>query len=227
MILIWKSLLVLAFGGITVAACINSPAYSSSLEAGINMDLPFFVGEYSGVEQEVSVAEKTILPPDTEFARKLYQTLNGDVMNCQIVLSGGSRRSIHQPEICLPGQGWVISNTEVIQIPLKNGGNLDTKLLTLTREVADAEGRRFTINSLFLYWFVGKDRTTPHHWQRIVLTSWDRIRHNISHRWGYVIVSATITEGLVRNGKNREETLAELKTFVSGIEPSLTKPTKQ
>jgi hypothetical protein len=37
---------------------------------------------------------------------------------------------------------------------------------------------------------VGKDKTTDDHFERIFLTSWDRIVHRVNHRWAYVIVSS-------------------------------------
>jgi len=208
----WKAFYLLILAACTFLACRFSPAYNSTLEPGLTLDLPYFVGPYSGIEQEVTQAERTILPPDTKFARKVYQTLLGKTINCQIVLSGASRRSIHRPEVCLPGQGWVISGSELISVPINDSEDLKVTLLTLSREVAMKDGSFATIKSLFAYWFVGKDRTTASHWSRIILSSWDLLTKNINHRWGYVIVSAPITKNA-----NYEEELSTLSNFIAEI----------
>jgi len=220
---LWKPLLFLVLGAATFMACRISPAYNSTLEAGLTLDLPYFVGDYAGIEQEVSEAEKTILPPDTEFARKIYQTLDGDTINCQIVLSGGTRRSIHRPEVCLPGQGWVISGSEVLEVPLSNQKPLKVTLLTLSREILKPDGNKVTIRSLFAYWFVGVNRTTHDHFERIFFSSWDLLTRNINHRWGYVIVSATPGEGIRADGKSYKETLDEMVNFIILISEVISK----
>jgi hypothetical protein len=219
----WKSIGLLAMTGITLLACYRSPAFSSQLEAGIDLNLPIFVGDYSGMPQEITLAEKTILPPDTEFARKNYRTLSNQSLNCQIVMSGGGRRSIHQPEICLPGQGWTVMGKEVVPIALKDGKKMDAMVLRLSREFVDSNGKRQNLRSLFMYWFVGKDRTTPHHFERILLTSWDRVVHNVNHRWAYVTVSAEVLGSVIPGAESDEATLKRLKEFAGQIEPEITR----
>jgi hypothetical protein len=137
-----------------------------------------------------------------------------------IVLAGGEKRSIHRPEVCLPGQGWFIRSGEVVPIALKDGSTLEAMKLNLEREVDAGPGKRARIKSIFLYWFVGKKAVTPHHFKRVFLTSWDRIFRQLNHRWAYVIVTSMVTEGLVRNGKDEAQTLSMLKDFTAEIVPT-------
>jgi hypothetical protein len=45
-------------------------------------------------------------------------------------------------------------------------------------------------DAVFVYWFAGKDRTTPHNWQRILWSTLDRLLHNRNHRWAYFLIFA-------------------------------------
>lgn len=217
----WQSVTLIAMTALTLWACYRNPAYSSELEAGISMDLPIFVGDYAGMDEEVTAAERKILPPDTGFAKKRYSTLQNDELNCQIVMSGSGRRSIHKPEVCLDGQGWTIASREVIPITLKNGKPLEAMLLRLSKEIADKDGNRKTLRSLFVYYFVGKDITTPHHLNRIFLTSWDRVFHGVNHRWAFVIVNARVPGSIIPGGEDDAATLKRITDFIAEAQPKL------
>ncbi len=192
-------------------------------ESGVNMDLPEHVGSFNGKPQEVSESERVILPKDTEFAKMLYSNFSGDQLSCQIVLSGGEKRSIHRPEICLPAQGWVKKSGNAIPVTLDNGTKIDVMKLVIARPVEVQPGVRKELTSLFIYWFIGKGTTTAHHWQRILSSDWDRVVHGVSHRWAYVIVSAPVLEGFVPAGKNEADTLAMLKEFIAEAGPQIMK----
>jgi EpsI family protein len=195
-------------------------AYTPS-ESGIVMNLPVVVSNYLGIKEDVSEAEKVILPTDTQFAKRTYSG-DGDSINAQIVLSGAEKRSIHRPEYCLPGQGWRIKSTEVIPIPIKDGSVLKVTKLVISKPIyVGSETRELT--SCYLYWFVGKDFSTPSHLQRQLRTTWDLVFHKINHRWAYVIVSAPVLEGLRENGKNETQTMDMLEKFISDLAPKIMK----
>lgn len=198
---LWRSLIVLVLCLATAGVCLQGNAFSAGTVAGVVMNLPRVIGGYVGEPMEVTQAEKTILPLDTEFERSVYSTLDGSEVNCQIVLSGGEKRSIHRPEICLPGQGWTIKSARPIDVPLATHSLLEVMELTLDRPVELRDGSRKKLESLFLYWFVGADKTTAHHHERILITSKDRVLHNINHRWAYVVVSAPVPGSIVEGGE--------------------------
>jgi hypothetical protein len=214
-----RALVAIGLAAIAVAACLWSPDVNSPTQAGVIMKLPQYMGTYFSEEAPVSEAEKTILPKDTEFARRVYKGAEQQQILCSIVLAGGEKRSIHRPEVCLPGQGWTINSSEVVPITLSTGTKLEVMKLVLEREVQASAKERIKIKSLFLYWFVGKGVTTPKHENRVILTSWDRVIHNLNHRWAYVIVNSMVTQGLKPGGLNEEETLGMLKTFTAEIAP--------
>jgi hypothetical protein len=137
-----------------------------------------------------------------------------------IVLSGGEKRSIHKPEICLPAQGWNIRGGQVEKIVLADGRPLEVMDLSLVRDVEVGPGDRRKLPAHYFYWFVGDQVTTPHHWKRMFLTSFDRITKNLNHRWAYVIVMSVVTEGFLPMGKNETQTIEMLKQFTAEAAPS-------
>lgn len=201
--------------------CRQNPDAKTNMESGVNLTLPEQVGPFSGKAAEVSESERVILPADTEFAKMVYSSLGGEQVNCQVVLSGGEKRSIHRPETCLPAQGWTKKTSQAIPIKLADGRTLEVMKLVISRPVEVQPGVRKELTSLFLYWFIGKDVTTPHHWYRILHTDWDRVVHGVSHRWAYVIVSAPVLDGFVPGAKNQEQTLDSLKKFIGEIAPDI------
>jgi len=210
----WRTVTVIVLTAGTLWLCRNSAPPDLVPEAGVVMRLPTLVGEYWGTDEPVSPSELALLPADTEFAKKIYQDLSGNSLTAQIVLSGGEKRSIHRPEVCLPGQGWSVQTGEVIPITLANGRVLDVMKLSLVRDIEIAPGERRQLKSYFLYWFVGKDTTTPYHWVRLAKTNWDMVRHKLQHRWAYVIVTAPVLEGFKAGARSDEQTLDMLKDFI-------------
>jgi len=199
----------------------QNPDARTVMESGVRMELPTHVGGFSGSPTEVSESERVILPADTEFAKMLYTSVGGSQVNCQVVLSGGEKRSIHRPETCLPAQGWTKKSSQAIPVKLDDGRTLEVMKLVISRPVEIQPGVKKELTSFFLYWFIGKDITTPYHWYRILHTDWDRVVHGVSHRWAYVIVSAPVLEGFVPGGKNQEQTLDMLKEFIGEVAPEI------
>lgn len=217
----WRCALVIGLTLVTVGICVWGSPPAAKSESGIDLNLPDSVGEFWGTKQEVSEAERVILPPDTEFAKKLYSDGKGENINCQIVLAGAEKRSIHRPEVCLPAQGWTLKNGQVVTIPMDNERPLQVMKLTIARPVTLQNGEQRELTSLFMYWFVGKDISTPHHFVRVLKTNLDMLLHNTNHRWAYIIVSAPILAGFTPDGKDEAETQAMLEKFIAEIGSSI------
>lgn len=215
----WRTLTLTALSAVTLWLTRQSAPPDIVPEPGVVMNLPTLVGEFWGTDEPVSPSELAMLPGDTQFAKKIYQDLSGNSLTAQIVLSGGEKRSIHRPEICLPAQGWSIKAGEVIPVTLASGREIEVMKLTLVRDIEVAPGQRRQLKSHFLYWFVGKDSTTPYHWVRLAKTNWDMVVKKLQHRWAYVIVSAPVLEGFRYGAKNDEQTLEMLKDFIRQAVP--------
>jgi exosortase len=221
-VLLKRSLWVLALFSLTLLICLSaSPPKAGT--SGVVMDLPDQVGPLEGRPQKISTAELTILPPDTTFARKTYGTPEGDPAErilCTIVQSGNVPRSLHRPERCLPAQGYVIKGGGIVTIPLKSGHLLPAQLYFLEQYVALKDGRRITVKSDFLYWYVGDGVASPSRWTIFLTTNWDLLFRHLNQRWSYVYVMGHVLEGLKPFGRTPEQTLNLLEAFIRESVPS-------
>lgn len=135
----------------------------------------------------MSLGEWDILPKDTVLLKKRYfHNENPErTVFASIVLSGDDRSSIHRPEVCMVGQGNRIESSEVIEVSLDGREPLRVMVLNMSRTIPGHP----TFHTYYAYWFVGKDKETPHHLERAVWMAWDRVFRNVSHRWAYLAVS--------------------------------------
>lgn len=173
-------------------------------------------GEPCGAELDTkSIGENLVLPSDTIIFKKQYFNLadRDQTVFVSVVLSGKDRTSIHRPEICMPTQGNTIETREVIDVPLADRDEpLQVMVLNMTTE--DVRGNRR--HSYYAYWFVGNGRETPHHWERMLWMSSDRVLHNVSHRWAYIGVSGQRTEDLSDTSHHRE-----IQNVIGALHPEL------
>jgi EpsI family protein len=206
---------------------------NQALEPGIAMVngrpfLPEKLGNWQGGElQGLTPEEQKLLPADTEGGRRVYR-LNGLEIACSIVLAGRDVTSIHRPEVCLPGQGWDIENsrTAVIQSPAAPDGTLKVMRLDTKRLLPSPNKRAPLLRSIFVYWFIGKDTTTPHHWQRILWTARDRVFHNRNHRWAYVLIHVPVGVETDQplNPEASRVAMEAVSKFVEELYPTLKAP---
>ena len=216
---LWRALILLLLVGLTLLACRLFRRIDTQTEPGVIMTLPDSVGKYLGFDSDITESERLILPQDTEFAKKQYDGFGSAEITTEIVLSGAQRQSIHRPQVCLTGQGWAIQKEETIPITLADGRVQKVRKLTLARTQDGVQ-----IVGYFIYWFVGKDKTTDDHIERIFLTSWDRIVHRVNHRWAYVIVSSILPPQKKVNDQERQNVLADLVSFARELIPQIQKP---
>ena len=153
--------------------------------------------DWVGKTLDISPIERQVLPPDTGFSRKSYQSFLGQHVLLSIVLSGRDRTSIHRPEICLVGQGWTIKSKRVhrFKIPRIKGGELEATLLHIEGKMQTTDGKSVVVPGLFTYWFVGGDIVVPTHWERMLKMAVDRLFGFKTHRWAYVFAQTHIDDG--------------------------------
>ena len=132
-----------------------------------------------GEVRRVSRAELDILPGDTQSRKVTYTLANGDVFTVALVVAGRSRLSIHRPELCLPAQGFVMSEREVRQIL----PGLPMACFSLNRK-----GQ--TRTSGFAYVFLNSRGATCSNLRRVVGDSLERSLRNRIQRWAMVTVSS-------------------------------------
>ena len=210
-----RCLTLVLLAGLTLLACRLFHDVDTKTEPGVIMNLPDSVGNYLGFNMDITESERLILPKDTEFAKKRYMGFDLPEMTTEIVLTGAQRQSIHRPQVCLVGQGWAVQKEETIPITLADGRVQKVRNLTLVRTQDGVQ-----IVGYFIYWFIGKDKTTDDHVERIILTSWDRIVHRVNHRWAYVIVSSI----LPTQAEERQKVLSDLVSFTRELIPQIQRP---
>jgi len=221
-IILIRGLLLLVATSIAAALILRIPPAEEHAEAGVSLSLPDRVNGFTGTDQDISEAERVILPKDTGFAKKIYTDAEGNQINCQIVLAGADHRSIHRPELCLEGQGWTVSGGEVIPIKLNSGREMEVMALTISRPVTAGNATK-TLSALYLYWFVSNTTEVARHLDRVVRSNMDLLLHNRSNRWAYVIVSSPILQGFEPGGKDRAQTLDMLVNFIRSSVPHFQK----
>ncbi len=207
-------------GGIALTALTSDVMRGS--EPGVKLvgEQPFLpdkAGSWTGGELTgLTPEERAILPSDTEGARRIYRDTAGHELFCSVVLAGRDVTSIHRPELCLRGQGWTLEKPEIEQVttPAVAGGSVKVSRINASREFKSPDGRSGQARTVFVYWFIGKDRTTPYHWQRILWTTEDRVLHNRNHRWAYFLLNAPVQTSTA-------DSMQVITRFVQDIYPDL------
>jgi len=217
-------------GGVLLTASTSN--VSTVSEPGIRLveGKPFLVeklGDWEGGPlQGLTDAERKILPADTEGVRRIYTDKNGNEVYCSVILEGSDVTSIHRPELCLTGQGWKFDRERVEGVPVIGtpNGVLRMTCIDARRTIALPHGNATETRAEFAYWFVGKGRLTPYHWQRILLTTKDRVLLNRNVRWAYFLIYApmlTERDGEVQK-RTETETVQLISRFIQDIYPTLT-----
>lgn len=137
----------------------------------------------------MSIDERRVLPDDTVILKKVYEHPDGSVVTASIVLSGVDRSSIHRPQLCLVGAGQEIVREWRHVVPMDERDTLRVSVIDMLRRVRGPDGRALEHEFYYAYWFVGNGRETHSNVIRMALMGYDRIVHNVAHRWAYISVS--------------------------------------
>lgn len=144
--------------------------------------------------EKVSEAERNILPKDTQITKRMYASRTGANFLVTIVVGGTSRASIHRPELCLPSQGYVMSNPRNRECAERPWHFIDIM-------------RHGGMRGILAYTFFNQDGySTASHTRRIFMDVLDRSLLNRVDRWVMVSVNAM--------GANE----TELVDFLSALE---------
>ena len=164
-------------------------------------------------------AEQNMLPADTGLVRKYYaRPENRDALYATIVLSGNDRSSIHRPQVCMTAAGHEIARERIIRIPLAGRPEpLEVAVLDMVRPYSREDGTPDVYASYYAYWFVGKDRETASHLERMFWMGYDRVVRGVSHRWAYIAMSGERSPG-------SDAHLQTIADFASQLHPALLKP---
>ena len=201
------------------------PHSNKTSPAGIAMTLPNVIGMWIGDDAEITQKERDTLAKDTQFVRKIYTGPERDQIFVSIVLSGDDMtNSIHRPERCLPAQGWNVQSSSKRTIQVPGGKALQVTKLQNRQIIETADKRRFTLNNLNYYWFIGYRDMTASHLSRTGIDLRDRIVGGYSQRWAYITVVKMVTKGIARPERTEEQTAEMIEQFIQQLAPRLQKP---
>ena len=164
----------------------------------------------------VTLAEKKILPENTVILKKEYVRPGRRAVFVTLVISGEQRAGIHRPQWCLPAQGYRIASSSRLDVPLSGERTMFVSLLSLDRPAGGTgdTGRRERAFA-YAYWYVGNDRKTPYHLERLFWSAFDSIFRGVNQRWAWVAVA---TSGSPESDATRET----LRRFIGGLDGVIT-----
>jgi hypothetical protein len=187
---------------------------ASGVEAGAGSPCP----SCGRALHEMTPGEKNLLPADTRIVRSRYRRADGRELVAAVVLMGADRTSIHNPFICLRGQGHGIVRVRRLRVPLDGASRpFELEMLDLTRIVNRPDGPPLRDLSCYAYWFAGGGHETSSRLRMLTLMTLDRIILGRADRWAYVSVFAGRTDET--DGHAREVT-----DFAAQLHPLLAVP---
>ena len=130
--------------------------------------------EIAGYESDpapVTEAERTVLPSDTQFDKRIYSDSLGRTFSVTVVIGGRTKSSVHRPELCLPGQGFQMSDPRTVLV-----GGTRWRRLTLMKGGTPPASFAYTFTN-------GTGFKTSSHLVRILTDVWDRSILGRIDRW--------------------------------------------
>lgn len=215
------ALVLIAGGG--MAACLFSDTGYVVAAPGLGMDLPVRHANYESVDMPMSTMERQILNEDVTIGRRFYTTPERAIL-ASVVMSGVIKRSLHEPQICLPGQGWIIDAKDVIELDAGLSHPVNATLLSMHRDTQSAEGGIKRTRALNVYWYFGSDGTTAASYdEHVALSYFDSVLRNLNHRWALVSFFAPMRDQMLGVDDPFAElsALEDVKNFIRSLVPEL------
>jgi EpsI family protein len=135
---------------------------------------PLQIGDWRGTDIPISPEELKILGPG-EYLERNYENfgLLQPAINLYIPFFPSQKAgdTIHSPDHCLTGAGWIPTSREVIPLPLPNGS-----AIRVNRYVVSKSGQQ----QLVLYWFQAHGRVVASEWWAKYYLFSDSLRTNRS-----------------------------------------------
>jgi hypothetical protein len=195
----------------------NAPLYGekSNLVATVSVLLPDTLPGYTVQRLPITQLELGLLPPDTTYGRRVYVAPEGFRVQVNAVVMGSDRTSIHKPVYCISGQGWNITKTEEITIPIKDPYPYDLPAIQMTTTmIKGTKEHPIEYRGIFIYWFVADGELTASHGERMWLTARDMFTKGVMQRWGYIACFAPGRPGQEKSLSDR------LKSFIAESVPT-------
>lgn len=173
-------------------------------------NFPSIVSGHMSVDVPLSAETLESLGPGHFLMRDYHGPLNEPPVNLYIAFFPSQRTgdTIHSPKNCLPGAGWVPTQSGRIWIPTAKGGQIEANRYVVTQGMDQM---------LVLYWYQSHGRVTPsEYWAKYYLVT-DSMRLNRT--------DGALVRVITGIGKNEDSAKAEERAvkFSQAIIPQLSK----
>jgi hypothetical protein len=182
----------------------------------LQVELPERVLDYESTNVPVEQIVLDILPKDTSFGQRHYTAPDKFQTWINVVLMGKDRSSMHKPQICFEGQGWIINDNVSTEttVPLERPCAYNLPVMKLiANKVYTVNGEQQLVRQVYVYWFVAPNQITAKHWQRMWWLARDLFRTGVLQRWAYVSVSSFCPPG------QEDAVFERLKKFIAAAVP--------
>lgn len=223
---VWtRAVAIMTLVATTLLLCAWTPTTMKMAEPGLVMELPAKAGNFQGAkEAEMDSREKLLFSEGVKLKRRIYIGPGNHPIVATLVMSGPVKKSLHEPTVCLPDQGWAISDTEKVAITLADRSIMHASLMHVFRERQTVNGERVRQRAMNLYWYQGSHGvSTPSYNVSHARTYLDSILQNLNHRWGQVSVFMPVSELPAGQNDPVKEAAAkdELLDFISHLVPQI------
>lgn len=177
--------------------------------------LPEQVGGMTSREEPAAEVELSALPADTSIGKRVYTAADGSPLLLQVVLMGRDRTSIHQPQYCLTGQGWLIEKSEEVRLRVTKPQPREVPALKLiaSKQLLTPSGQRISVRAIYVYWFVADGAVTAHRSDRLRWMAEELLKTGTLQRWAYVACFAQCLPG------DEDKTFARVQEFLAEAVP--------
>jgi exosortase D (VPLPA-CTERM-specific) len=169
---------------------------------------PLAVGTWEGTREFME--QKFITELDlSDYTIINYKNATGQNVNFYVAYYESQRKgeSIHSPETCLPGGGWLFHEAGTVQVPLMAPG----ETIKVNRAIMEKSGYQ----QLVYFWFPARGRVLTNAWEMKLYTFWDSLTRQRTD--GALVRVIT----LVYPGEAPEQAETRLQSFVKDITPVL------
>jgi len=193
------------------------PGVKTSPLAGtqrLQVELPPRALDYDSESVKVTDVVLGTLPADTSFGQRDYKAADGFEVLVNVVLMGCDRTSLHKPQFCLRGGGWVIQKTEPAVVPMTRPYQYDLPVMKLT-VWPEKPGTFGGQHGVYVYWYVadGAISASASGFERMWWMARDMLRTGVLQRWAYVTYFAVCVPG------QEEAAFERLKKFIAASAP--------
>ena len=200
---------------------LGNPGVKTQSMAGtknLEILLPTKVSGYKSEILTNAETELLKLPADTSFRVRAYQGDDGFWSQLSVVLMGVDRSSIHKPQICMTGQGWMIDNSltrvEKVRLERPFAYDLPVNKIIASKTITDANGQPQVLRGIYVYWYVDASHYTANSWEWM---AWwvprDLLLNGVLERWAYISYFTACPPG------REEATFDQIKQLIAKTVP--------